>query len=123
MNPGATIQIVATSEMPPPGPEEEQGMSQVPRESALGQNYPNPFNPSTVIRYELSSQSHVTIGVYNTLGQDVTTLVDGVVDAGYRDVRWDASEVPAGVYYYRITATSLATGEVFGSVQKMVLVK
>ncbi len=123
MNPGATIQIVSTSEMPPPGPEEEQGMSQVPRESALGQNYPNPFNPSTVIRYELSSQSHVTIGVYNTLGQDVTTLVDGVVGAGYRDVRWDASEAPAGVYYYRITATSLATGEVFSSVQKMVLVK
>ena len=71
---------------------------------ALEQNYPNPFNPTTAINYQLPEDAHVTLEIYNTLGQQVATLVDGFVEAGNHRVSWNAIDMPAGVYIYRIQA-------------------
>jgi hypothetical protein len=70
----------------------------------LEQNFPNPFNPSTTIRYNLPERSHVTLMVFSTLGQHVSTLVNGEEEVGYHDVRFDGSDLPSGVYIYRIQA-------------------
>ena len=70
----------------------------------LQQNYPNPFNPSTTIRYALPQRSHVILTIFNTLGQQVATLVNESGDAGYHDVRFDGSGLASGIYFYRLHA-------------------
>ncbi len=89
---------------------------------SLFQNYPNPFNPSTVISYQLSAVSHVAMKVYDVLGREVATLVDGKQDAGSHAVSFDGSGLPSGVYFYRIDAMT-SDGERFLLKKKMVLVR
>jgi hypothetical protein len=76
----------------------------MPSAAVLMQNYPNPFNPSTTIRYALPNRSHVTLTVYNTLGQHVAELVNGEIEAGNHEVRFNGSILPSGVYVYRLRA-------------------
>jgi polygalacturonase len=83
----------------------------------LAQNYPNPFNPSTLITYQLQSDSKVTLKVYNTLGKEVATIVDERQMAGQHNVNFNASEMPSGVYYYKLQAGS------FSETKKMLLLK
>jgi hypothetical protein len=93
-----------------------------PMTTKLIGNYPNPFNPSTTVRYSLGEDSHVTITVFNTVGQEVVTLVDEYQPAGERSVVWDGknasgADIAAGVYLL-----SLRTGTVT-NVQKMIIIK
>ncbi len=78
--------------------------SDVPRETALMQNFPNPFNPTTMIRYALMQRSEVSLAVFNVLGQEIVTLVDGTVGPGYHEVQFDGRSLASGVYLYRLKA-------------------
>ena len=89
----------------------------LPEKFALAQNYPNPFNPSTTIRYSLPQRSHVTLSVYNTLGQQVAQLVNADIDAGNHDIQFNASNLASGVYFYRIQAGS------YVETRKLVLIR
>ena len=84
---------------------------------ALAQNYPNPFNPSTEIRYSTSEHVYTTLKVFNALGREVKTLVDGYVDAGEHTANFAADNLPSGTYYYTLKAGS------FTQTKRMVLAK
>ncbi|MBN1559114.1 T9SS type A sorting domain-containing protein [candidate division KSB1 bacterium] len=71
----------------------------LPKTYALHQNYPNPFNPSTTIKYELPKEAHVTLTIFNSLGQEVERLVDENKVAGYYKIEWNALDKPTGVYF------------------------
>jgi hypothetical protein len=94
----------------------------VPKNFALYQNYPNPFNPTTVIGYQLSAVSHVTLTIYDVLGREVATLVDGQQNAGVYKANFDGSRFASGVYFYRINAVG-NDGQKFISIKKLVLMK
>jgi len=76
----------------------------VPRTAGLGQNYPNPFNPGTVISFQTSVVSRVELRVFDVLGREVAVLVNGELMPGRHEVRWDASEMPSGIYFYTMTS-------------------
>ncbi len=94
-----------------------QSVQSIPEAYALSQNYPNPFNPTTIIEYALPVDSHVSMKLYNILGQEVMTLVKASVSAGYHRVSLDASTLGAGVYFCRLEAGS------FIAVRKLLLLK
>mgnify|MGYP001813377118 FL=1 len=79
------------------------------RDIVLHQNYPNPFNPTTVIRFDLPRPANVSLRVYNVKGELVSTLIDGRLAEGSREVTWNATDdrgrrVASGVYFYRLSA-------------------
>ena len=83
----------------------------------LGQNYPNPFNPSTQISFSLPEATFITLKVFNSLGEEVTTLVNGFENAGLKTVTFNASDLPSGIYYYRIQTDN------YVETKKMILLK
>ncbi len=98
------------------GVNDTQG-SAIPDAYVLNQNYPNPFNPSTTIRFALPNAGQTTLKVYNLLGQEMATLVNGVLPAGVHTATFNASTLSSGVYFFRIESGS------FRAVKKMMLVK
>jgi hypothetical protein len=85
--------------------------------SALSQNYPNPFNPSTTIKFELPKSTMVRLSVYDMLGREVSVLVNERREAGVHEVKFDASGLSSGVYFYRLTAGT------FVQARKLLLLK
>jgi hypothetical protein len=107
---------------------DDRGATEIPKEYTLAQNHPNPFNPTTTIRYELPYASHLTLTVYNVLGQQVATLVDEERPAGRFTVEWNGNtvsgnRVSSGVYFYKLEATPVAGKQPFTSVKKMLMLK
>jgi arylsulfate sulfotransferase len=95
----------------------------IPQKYYLTANYPNPFNPSTNISYNLPVESHVTIKIYNAIGQMVDILVNTVKPAGYHTVVFNASGLASGIYFDSIKAVSIDGNKQFSTVKKMVLLK
>ncbi|MBT8383243.1 MAG: DUF4397 domain-containing protein [Ignavibacteria bacterium] len=93
-----------------------------PADFSLNQNYPNPFNPSTIITFNLAVDSKVILSVFNTLGEEVTKLVNGNLTAGTQQVEFDATEINSGVYFYKLEAQGI-NGESYFEVRKMMLTK
>ena len=95
-----------------------QGVDAVePLNFYLSQNYPNPFNPATTIEYGLKTAGNVSLVIYNTLGQQIHTLVDSPQPAGHYQIQLDGNTLASGLYIYRLeTADFVAT-------RKMVLIK
>lgn len=89
----------------------------VPTTFALAQNYPNPFNPSTTIQFGIPQSSNVKVSVFNILGEEIAVLVNGMMSAGNYKVTFNASNLPSGLYLYRIQADN------FNQVRKMMLTK
>jgi len=83
---------------------ETGGGSLVPYEYALCQNFPNPFNPTTTIRYTIARSGHVRLDILNVLGQTVRELVGQTQEAGNYNVTFDATDLPSGIYLYRLRA-------------------
>jgi len=90
---------------------------EVPAEFQLSQNYPNPFNPTTTINYSLPKAGLVSLMVYNTLGQEVMSLVNTEMPAGAHQATFNAGQLASGTYFYRLVAGNSV------SVKKMVLMK
>ena len=99
--------------------------SDIPVVYNLFQNYPNPFNPQTTIKISLPFESEVKLIVYNSIGQEVATLINNVMEAGYHELLWNGISVASGVYLYRLTANPIDgnNGAGYSSVKKMVMVK
>jgi len=86
------------------GDADEETVAVIPTEMALHQNYPNPFNPSTTIRFDLPEAARVTLKVFNLLGQEAATLVEGLQPAGTHEVVFNATNLPSGTYFYVMQA-------------------
>ncbi len=98
--------------------------SEIPEKFSLSQNYPNPFNPTTTIEYSIpnvgmlnATSSNVQLIVYDVLGRKITTLVNNKQTPGIYSVKFDASNLPSGVYFYRLQAGN------FVATKKMILMK
>lgn len=90
---------------------------ELPKIFSLHQNYPNPFNPSTRIQFTVPKESHVTLKIYDILGMEVETLVDGIVQPGYHEALYVGTRLSSGVYFYRLVAAD------YTSTKKLVLMK
>jgi photosystem II stability/assembly factor-like uncharacterized protein len=80
----------------------------LPSRFVLRQNYPNPFNPSTTIAFDLPERAYVRLRVYDVLGKEVARLVEGSQEPGVHEVTFDASALPSGVYFYRLSAGEIS---------------
>jgi len=86
--------------------------NEIPTSYKLSANYPNPFNPTTKIKFSLPEKSFVKLAVYNTIGQEVDVLFEGVKTAGVYNIQWEAEQFPSGIYFYSLeTDTRMLMGK------------
>jgi len=91
--------------------------SKILSEFSLSQNYPNPFNPVTTISYSIPLKTNVKIVIYNTLGETITTLINKEQKRGKHKIRFNASRLPSGIYFYKLTTKD------YSNTKKMILIK
>jgi hypothetical protein len=117
---------ILVDESPPWG--KELAGSLIPDVYALRENYPNPFNPVTTIRYELPEDSFTELRIYDIMGREIRTLVNGNEAVGYKNILWDGKDssgnpVSSGMYIYHFSATSRKSNLQFSQTRKMILMK
>ena len=95
----------------------EVEVNPTPTEFSLSQNYPNPFNPSTTIKFAIPTTSNVKLTIYNAIGKEIATLVNGSMEAGNHSVNWNASDNSSGMYFFKLEAGN------FTATKKMMLIK
>ena len=106
--------VIKYSQSTPTGVEQ---ISEIPETFVLEQNYPNPFNPTTTISFSIPTSAFTSLKVYDILGNEVATLLNEEKPAGNYEVRFNASSLTSGTYFYRLSAGS------FTEVKKMILIK
>jgi hypothetical protein len=95
-----------------------ENTAELPKNYSLSQNYPNPFNPSTKINYSIPVAGNVTLKIYDILGREIRTLISNELKAaGEYTINFDASDLPSGIYFYRLQSDD------FAQVNKMILLK
>jgi hypothetical protein len=95
----------------------EDGNPKLPARFQLLQNYPNPFNPSTAIDFVIPKSGHVTLNVFNLLGQEVAALINEVMEEDPHRVNFDAANLPSGIYFYQLRTDN------FNRIKKMTLLR
>jgi hypothetical protein len=95
----------------------------LPTDYELHQNYPNPFNPSTQFDFDLPEGGNVSLSIYDVLGRQITELVNGVREAGYHSVTWNATDQASGVYLARFSVVDGNGRQVYSKINKLVLMK
>ena len=115
--PGNSDVFLIKIEDPVLGIDESGRISSHPKNFNLLQNFPNPFNPVTTIRFSLPYSCDITLKIYNTVGEEVATLVNNELSSGSYKIDWDASNFASGVYFYRLHA-----GE-FTETKKLILLR
>ncbi len=95
----------------------EVNFTNVPANFSLSQNYPNPFNPSTSIKFNMPESGSVSLKIYNLLGQQVRTLINGFIEAGTHTINFNAEGLHSGLYFYKLETAG------FSQVKKMTLLK
>lgn len=95
----------------------KEPVAQLPASFRLLQNYPNPFNPTTTISYQLPAAVHVNLKIFDVIGREVATLVNATQNAGSHVVTFNASDLPSGVYFYRLNAGTDT------AIRKMLMIK
>jgi hypothetical protein len=121
----SAIRIEISNDRPPSAPDAAAGLLlSTPKDYSLEQNYPNPFNPTTVITYSLPTDAQVQVTIFNLLGEQIETLVDGTQTAGQKSAAWNAQNYASGLYYFRLLATSIADPtKYFSQTRNMMLLK
>lgn len=99
--------------------------NEMPDKFQLKQNYPNPFNPSTVIKFEVTKLSSVKLAIFDILGNEMSAPVKETLNPGTYEIKFDGGNLPSGVYYYKISASSMnnVSEVLFSETKKMVLIK
>jgi hypothetical protein len=89
----------------------------IPKTFRLEQNYPNPFNPTTIINFTIPENGFSSLVVFNSLGQEVSRLVNGKLAKGHYSIKFNADRLPSGIYFYKLTEGG------FSAVKKCILLK
>ncbi len=94
-----------------------------PTEFLLSQNYPNPFNPETKIHFMIPQSSYINLTIYNSLGQEVQQLYDGIKEVGSYDLSFSAKDLPSGLYFYTLRVKESESNKEFSETKKMILLR
>jgi hypothetical protein len=100
-----------------------QNVSEPISDYELSQNYPNPFNPATMIKFNIPEASNVTLKIYDVLGNEVSNILNGQLDAGQYEYNYNAQNLSSGVYFYKIEAVPSNGEKSFVQTKKMILMK